>query len=232
MKVTPSSVEGVPIHGPDEDRFEAALTDILGRAPRELLRPALPFSVIVENASCKSIALLGVRFDMVGPKAKQYSVVHYADTLRNPERAELRPGAKRFICAEPAYTMLVIRGEAVPYTRGRMNLDNLRRMLQVRASLDCVAFDDGSFHGPDSQGSLGRFTMENVAETALIAQVLDLEAAHIASIEKILFEAVQDPLERGRRTVARKLIEGLEAGGRDELLARAKSWRCRIALSR
>src|SRR5207245_115255 len=100
---------------------------------------------------------------------------HYADTLRNPEKSELRPGARRFVCAEPAYTSLVIRGEAVPDTRGRMNLDNLRRMLQIRASLDCVAFEDGTFQGPDSQGGLNRFTRESAAEAALLAQILEHE---------------------------------------------------------
>lgn len=230
MKVSSSTVEGVTICGPETPEFEQALVEILGRAPRELLRPALPFSVIVENISIRAIALLGVRFDMVGARAKQYSVVHYADTLRNPEKAELRPGAKRFVCAEPAYTSLVLRGEAVANTRGRMNLDNLRRMLQIKASLDCVAFDDGEFQGPDSQGALERFTNESAAEKALLAQVLELQEGSISAIERILFEAVQDPEERGRRTVARRLIEGLEAGGRDELLLRVRAWRCRIAL--
>jgi hypothetical protein len=232
MKVAPSSVEGVAIYGPDAPEFEPALVNILGRAPRELLRPALPFSVIVENRADCSVALLGVRFDMVGPKSKQYSVLHYADTLRNPEKAELPPGARRFVCAEPAYTSLVIRAESVASTRGRMNLDNLRRMLQIRATLDCIGFADGSFHGPDSQGALNRLTRERAAEQALIAQVLELGAGSISALQDILFAAVQDPEERGRRTVARKLIEGLEEGGRDELLLRARNWRCRMALTR
>ena len=232
MKVTPSSIEGVDIYGPDAERFEPALAEILGRAPRELLRPALPFSVIVENASDRAIALLGVRFDMVGPRAKQYAVVHYADTLRNPEKADLRPGDKRFVCAEPAYTSLVIRGESVANTRGRMNLDNLRRMVQIRAHLDCIAFDDGTFHGPDSQGSLERYTRESAAEAALVAQVLAQQGMPVAATEKLLFAAVQNPAQRGVRALAKKLIEGLEAGGRDELLNRARNWRCRIALSR
>lgn len=232
MKVAPSSVEGVSIYGPEAPEFESGLLRILGRAPRELLRPALPYSVIVENQACRSVTLLGVRFDMVGQKAKQYSVVHYADTLRNPEKTELTTGAFRFVCAEPAYTSLVIRAESVASTRGRMNLDNLRRMLQIRASLDCVAFEDGSFHGPDSQGALDRFTKETDAEKALISQVLELQTASISAIEAILFTAVQDAEERGRRTVARKLIEGLESGGRDELLHRAKNWRLRMPLAR
>jgi len=232
MKVIPSGIEGIAIYGPDAPEFEPALIAILGRAPRELLRPALPFSVIVENLSPRSVTLLAVRFDMLGAKAKQYSVIHYADTLRNPEKAELGPGAKRFVCAEPAYTSLVVRAESVASTRGRMNLDNLRGMLQIRATLDCVAFDDGAFIGTDSQGALDRFTREREAEQALIAQILELQAASISAIEAILFAAVQDPGERGRRTVARRLIEGLESGGRDELLQRARSWRYRMALSR
>src|SRR4051794_17098924 len=93
MKIAASRVPGVKIYGPDAPEFDPALFGILGRAPKELLAAALPFSVIVENASTQAISLLGVRFDMTGPKAKQYSVLHYADTLRNPEKAEPRPGA-------------------------------------------------------------------------------------------------------------------------------------------
>ncbi len=232
MKVAESTVGGVKVFGPEAPEFEPHLVNILGRAPRELLRPALPFSVIVENAADRAIALLGMRFDMTGPKGKQYSVVHYADTLRNPEKADLRPGTTRFICAEPAYTSLVLRGEVVAETRGRMNLGNLRRMLQIRATLDCVAFDDGEFHGPDSQRAFERITVEREAELALLAEVIRLETGPIATLEALLFEAVQDPEERGRRTVARKLIEGLASGGRDELAARVAAYRCRIPLKR
>jgi hypothetical protein len=232
MKVTESTVAGVQMFGPDAPEFEPLLVKILGRAPRELLRPALPFSVIVENLADRAISLLGVRFDMTGPKARQYSVVHYADTLRNPEKADLKPGTTRFICAEPAYTSLVLRGEVVANTRGRMNLDNLRRMLQIRATLDCVAFYDGQFHGPDSQGAFERITGERGAELALLAEVMRLETGPLATLEALLFEAVQDPEDRGRRTAARKLIDGLETGGRDELIARAEGYRCRIPLVR
>jgi hypothetical protein len=232
MKAAESTVKCVKMFGPDAPEFETHLVEILGRAPRELLRAALPFSVIVENASDRPVALLGVRFDMVGPKAKTYSVVHYADTLRNPEKADLGPGAIRFICAEPAYTSLVLRGEVVANTRGRMNLDNLRRMLQIRATLDCVAFDDGAFHGPDTQGAFGRIMDEREAELALLGEVARLEAEPVAQLEALLFEAVLDPSDRSRRAVARKLIEGLESGGRDELNARVKGYRCRIPLVR
>jgi hypothetical protein len=234
MKVLPSAIPGVAIYAPDSVEFETSLTDILGRAPRELLKAALPFSVIVENLSSNTIALLGVRFDMLGAKGKQYSVVHYADTLRNPQKSELRAGAKRFVCAEPAYTTLVIRGQAVADTRGRMNLENLRRMIQIRASLDCVAFEDGRFTGPDSQEAFERFAAEREKEVELIAEVRAMTEAGVAltAFETLLYTAVQDPDYRSRRHAARKLIEGLESGGVEEMSNRARDYRYRIALWR
>ena len=232
MKTLPSPVDGILIHGPDTPEFEHGLVTLLGRAPRELLRPAIPFSVIVENRTDRTVAYLGVRFDMVSARAQQFSVVHYADTLRNPAKAELRPGVSRFICAEPAYTALVIRGDVAAHTRGRMNLDNLRKMLQVKASVDCVAFADGSFFGPDSQGAFDRLATERQIEEALIAELNVLGNAPDPEIEALLFHAVQDPDNRARRSAARKLLEGYEAGGRDEALNRARNFRFRVALQR
>src|SRR5689334_9855389 len=107
MKVVPSAIDGVWLHGPDSPAFNDRLTGILDRAPRELLQPAIPFSVILENKSTRTITLAGVCFDMVGPSGKNYAVVHYADTLRHPQKADFRPGTRRFVCAEPAYTALV-----------------------------------------------------------------------------------------------------------------------------
>jgi len=229
MKVLPSSVAEVAIHGCDSPEFHAALPGILGRAPRALLDPALPFSVIVFNKSAMAVALLGVRFDMTGPKGTQYSVVHYADTLRNPEKADFLPGSARFICAEPAYTSLVMRGDAAADTRGRMNLDNLRRMLRIRASLDCIAFADGRFDGPDTQGAFDRFARDRVIETELVDRVANLP---VEGAEAALYEAVQDPDERARRSAARKLLQGITAGGHEEMLNRARAYRYRIPLYR
>ena len=69
---------------------------------------------------------------MVGAQAKSYSVVHYADTLRHPEKRTLTPGAMRFVCAEPLYTDLVLRRAAEVDRRGPMNLENLRTVLRIR----------------------------------------------------------------------------------------------------
>jgi hypothetical protein len=240
VKVAPSGIIGVEICGPGSPEFDAGLADILllsGSPPMEVLRPALPFSVVLANRSARAVAFLGVRFDMTAPRAKPCSVIHYADTLRNPEKADFRSGTARFICAEPAYTALVARGNAArgsaaPDTRGRMNLENLRRMLQIRASLDCVAFDDGQFAGPDTQGAFARLAQEREAEMAFVAEIVRMGPESIKAIEELLICAAEDKDDASRRSVARKLLDGLAAGGSDEMFGRARNHRPRIGLWR
>ncbi len=232
MKVLPSTVADIVILGPDSPAFADVITEILGRAPRELLRAALPFSVIVENHTSRTIALLGVRFDLLGAKGKLYSVVHYSDTLRNPQKGDFRPSTRRFVCAEPEYTALGLSGGSAPQTRGRMNLDNLRRMLSIVASVDCVAFDDGQFQGPDSQGAFERFGKERESEMKLLEDALAMAEKPLTEIENWLSAAVQDERERVRRAVAKKLLEALDTGGAQGMVARARAHRCRIALCR
>jgi hypothetical protein len=231
MKVIASLIDGVEIHGIESPRFETSLETILDGAPRNLLLPALPFSVIIENCSLRRIALTGIRFDMVGSRGKKSSVVHYADTLRCPQKGDFKPGCVRFVCAEPAYTRLALHAEPGSNARATMNLANLRSMLHLCASLDCVAFADGQFAGPDTQGAFLRFTHEREVESQLLEEVLHLQTAPLGCIEQLLTRAMEDP-ERARRAVARKLLDGLEAGGPTELLAKVASHHCRTALWR
>jgi hypothetical protein len=229
MKITPSSVTGITLVGPGSVEFEEALAPLLGSAPRELLAPALPYSVIVENGFTRPISLLGVRFDMTGSRGKPYSVIHYADTLRNPEKSDLLPGASRFVCAEPSFTALLLRRDSDLSSRGRNNLDNLRRMLTFRATLDCVAWDNGRFEGPDSFGAFGRLAQQREVEAEFRALVV---AASAAEAERLLNAAVDDPANRARRALAIKLLEGLQEGGHEEMLARARNHRLKIAVWR
>src|SRR6185312_5756361 len=109
MKITPTSVAGITLAGPESLEFEHVLAPLLGRAPRDLVAPALPYSVIVTNRSGRAVSLLGVRFDMTGSRGKPYSVIHYADTLRNPEKSDFLADTSRFVCAEPSFTALLLR---------------------------------------------------------------------------------------------------------------------------
>jgi hypothetical protein len=224
MQVEPSSVADLDLIGPGAPECKAAVESLLGRAPDDVLKPALPYSVIARNHHARAVALLGIRFDMVGPRAKPYSVVHYADTLRHPEKASLAPGAMRFVCAEPLYTDLVLRRGREIDARGPMNLDNLRKALQIRASLDCAAFDDGRFAGPDTLGAFDRFQIERDAEIALLEEVLKPDC----DVEAIL----TDRAHPTRRVLAKRLQEGYTAGGLGETIARARSHRLRIRLWR
>lgn len=235
MQVEPSSVANLDLMGPDAEGFGDAVESLLGRTPDSVLKPALPYSVVASNNDSRAVALLGIRFDMVGPQAKSYSVIHYADTLRYPEKAALTPGAARFICAEPLYTDLVLRRAAEVDQRGPMNLANLRKTLQIRAELDCAAFDDGQFAGPDSLGAFDRFESEREAEIAFVEEVLKPDCA----VERLLTQAIEvspakvrDRALLARRVLAKRLYEGLAAGGVDGVAALARSHRFRIRLWR
>lgn len=239
MQVEASSVADVEMIGPDAPEFKKAIELLAGGEPDGVLKPALPYSVIVKNNHSRPMALLGVRFDMVGRKAKPYSVIHYADTLRYPEKANLAPGAMRFVCAEPRYTNMVLRREREIDQRGPLNLKNLRTVLRIGASLDCAAFDDGQFAGPDSLGAFHRFQSEREAEIALLEEVLEEVLKPDCAIETLLERALEIPPAQSRdraaiarRTLARQFCEGLAAGGLDELAARVRNHRLRIRLWR
>jgi hypothetical protein len=221
---TEASVAGVELVGPDKPEFSELIEELRGHKPDEVLLPALPFSVIARNLSSRSVAFLGVRFDMLGSAGKAYSVVHYADSLRYPENADLTPGRARFICAEPVYTGLVLRSESAVDARGPMNLANLRKALRIRASIDSLAFDNGHFTGPDSLGAFERLAGERQSEERLIAAVLT-----DSSPEQVLTAAME---QSGVRALARRLTDALAAGGKRELESLACRHRYRIPLWR
>jgi hypothetical protein len=235
MHVEPSSVASVELIGPKNPEFECALQVIPEAKVREVLKPALPFSVFVRNNDSRILAFLGIRFDMEEKGRKPFSVVHYADSLRNPEKADLKPGASRFVCAEPLYTDMVLRHSDDIDKRGPMNLENLAAADRVRVSLDCAAFDDGAFEGPDALDAFDRLALETIAEARFLAELLRPGC----SLHALLDAALEIPVERtrdrallARRAVARRVAEGLYLGGIEEALHRARNYKVRITLHR
>ncbi len=235
MRVEPSGVADLNLIGPGTEGFNEAVASLLSREPDAVLKPALPYSVIAKNSGSRAVALLGIRFDMLGPQAKPYSVIHYADTLRYPEKPTLTPGAVRFVCAEPLYTDFVLRRAHEIDRRGPMNLNNLRKVLRIGASLDCAAYDDGGFAGPDMLGAFDRLEREREAEIAFVEAVLKPDCA----VEALLNQAMEIPAAKvqdrallAQRILAKRLYEGLAAGGLDGVAALARNHRLRLRLWR
>jgi hypothetical protein len=216
----------VELHLPRSPRFEEALRAILGGEPGEWLRPALPYSVIAENCSTQPIALVAVRFDLTAPRGKKMSVIHIADTLRNPEKAEFAPGSCRLFCAEAEYAAAVAGGDSEVSRRAQMNLQNLRGMLRVKTSVDCFAFDDGRFEGPDTGGAFERFSKQRAAEEALIAELLsgEIQAEDLAN--------ELNAAEPACRALAAKLANALSSAGIEAMLDCARRHRSRVPLIR
>ena len=229
MHIEPSSVTGVELVGPDAAEFARLLEGLVGGKPDGVLQPALPYSVIVRNNGSRALVLLGTRFDMVSRQKKPYSVVHYADTLRHPEKATLVPGAGRFVCAEPRYTDMILRRETKVDGRGAMNLGNLAHAVRVVASLDCVAFDDGEFAGPDSHGAFERLQRERDAESALVEEVRHAGADAGSDVGALLAKEIENSAEPVRRALAKQFHAALAAGQLDACVA---NHRLRIPLWR
>lgn len=218
--------DAVALHVPDSERFKQALNTILGGAPGEWLKPALPYSVIAENCSSQALSLIGVRFDLTSRKGKKMSVIHVADTLRNPEKTEFAPEAYRFFCAEAEYAAVVARGGAEVSRRAQMNLQNLRTMLRVRVSLDCIAYSDGRFEGPDTGGAFERFARQRAAEQSLISAVLGRQVTRDELVEAL------NGADSARRALAGKLLDALSTGGAQGMLEFARLHRVRAELMR
>ena len=230
MKVTPSAVPGIELISKEDPGFGEALARTVGAVSLDRLEVALPFSVIVENRSPHPVALFAVRFDMLDGKAKPCCVVHYADTLRNPEKAGLPVGASRFVCAEASFTTLAVEGREPAPSRTRLNIGNLKRMRQIRATLDCVAFNDGSFSGPDSLAAFDRLKAERNTEMEFIASVLRLADRPAVAMEEIMKAATNG--DRIQKRQARRLLEAFAGGGLEGMITKARSHRPRIELRR
>jgi hypothetical protein len=120
-----------------------------------------------------------------------------------------------------------------------MNLKNLRTVRRIRASLDCAAFDDGQFAGPDSLGAFERIRNEREAETAFLEEVLEELVKPDCAIAVLLERVLEMPADMSgdralpaRRALARQLYRGLAEGGLEELAARVRNHRLKIGLWR
>jgi len=80
-------------------------------------------------------------------------------------------------------------------------------MLFIEASLDCVAFADGRFEGPDSRGACDRINRDREAEQSLVEQVLSVPDPR----PLLTGIAAQSCGDRARVFLARKLLSAGDA---------------------
>ena len=170
MKIHPSQIEGVEI-GPATD-----------------LPPlATEFGVMITNWTDQTIAFVGVRFDLIRPDGRLAASVQYGDMLRFPEVADFVPGGTRFVSIEHGVTESVRQGLRVEdhlgYRRILTNLQGLRRMLGISVSLDCIAFADGRFFGPDLGEAFTRLCSEREAELQFRSRILAMKSITLASLQ-------------------------------------------------
>ena len=238
MQVEPSSVAGVELIGPRNGEFLEALTSLLGRdAGRSAEAGAAVFGDCRGTTTRARWRCWASGSTWLGRKAKaitRWFIMRTRCGIR--KKRTCNPGAHAVRLRRTAlHGSGAAARDARSIARGPMNLDNLRTVRRIRASLDCAAFDDGQFAGPDSLGAFERLESEREAEIALLEEVLKSDCA----IEAILQQAMEIPDIQSRdrallarRVLAKRLYQGFAEGGRDEVALRARNHRLRIRLRR
>ena len=189
MKIYPSQIEGVEI-GPATD----------------LPVLAKEFGVLIDNRTDQTIAFVGARFDLILENGRPAASMQYSDMLRYADQADFVAGGSRFVSIEHGVTESVRHGSVLEnnpgYRRILMNLEGLRRMLGIGASLDCIAFADGRFFGPDLGGAYPRLCSERATELQFQLRILGLKTIpasalrdapkRFAHLSTLLLEAGED----------------------------------------
>jgi hypothetical protein len=109
-----------------------------------------------------------------------------------------------------------------------MNLDNVHKMKHVTASIDSVAFNDGSFHGPDKAKSFTRLASERDAEVHFRARILDSAKESEEDFLEVLRLSVDLPILKRFARLPELYVEA----GREAVLEVLEKHTVRIPLHR
>ena len=175
VTVQPSTIPGIEIVGPQDSGFAAAVADTVGSDMPPILKPWLPYGVVVKNNSLQPLAgicVVWTRDLNAGPLG--YLGGPCATWLeRKP--FQLQPG--RTILAFPDW-ILQEPGALKPFRDPKLlsnwkdGLANYQRAHTLAVSLDSVVFASGQFAGPDAtyqyQRSQARINAPRSVATALL----------------------------------------------------------------
>jgi len=154
VTILPSSVPQVEITDRSAAAFRSMADRLLTEASvRGVVEPALPYSVLVTNASSRAITYYVIRFDYLNRAGKGVS-----STLRMDRRARRKVEARSSEIVFPilALTEAAVDGNLPRVASGMSNtisrvLANFAQSPQVVASVDSVVYEDGEFLGQTSR---------------------------------------------------------------------------------
>jgi hypothetical protein len=176
VTVQPSTISGFDIVGPQNPDFAAAVAETVGSDLPPVLKPWLPYGVVIKNNSLQPLAgicVVWTRDLNAGPLG--YVGGPCATWLESRKPFQLQPG--KTVLAFPDW-ILQEPGELKPFRDPKLlsdwrdGLANFQRAHTLAISLDSVVFASGQFVGPDATNQYKRFQAHinaprNVATTLL-----------------------------------------------------------------
>jgi hypothetical protein len=157
---------------------------------KALLRPILPYSIILRNDSQRSIACVTVVWKLRNPEGTPIRHTYsYYNVLIDP-RTFIQPGEMLFMGPVSGVPRkVVIGGKRAQTIAGAWSWRDqglFANQERVVVALDSVTSDDGTIIGPDEARSMLRINETMRADNELAAEVLKLDDG---AVERLLTSA-------------------------------------------
>ena len=227
---------GISINEASGSAFAAAIGNWLSPETKELLRPILPNSVIVNNQTDKAIVAVCVRWTLTDLEGRVTVDDMTLQTLIKDRRFMADPGGAVFMSPYTALNRKIELGKGTRVMESTFKWPDLNRYAGQRAiniSIDSVIFEDGTIIGPDQNKTAEKLSAWLRAEKEIVDQVLSkqgealkqyLMSVSSTKVDGSMLQGSSEKFYNDRTTSFSKTLLGLlQREGEGRLLSVCKS---------
>jgi hypothetical protein len=225
LTVTPSTIHGIELIGPQSPDFEGLVTQIVGTGRPVGLAAALPYSLVIMNRRSQAIAAI----DTVWTKSDRV-LLNAADAMFNKANLYVKPG--QAVLSTPPGILQNQRQLSI-FANGVTEfhrLENFQSPENVTVTVGAVVLESGQFVGANRYGAFEQWQAQIQAPRDLATSVLEKQGRQ--NIDDILSwlqslaatrRPPDSPYARETMTAARVLLGSYRGNGEAGLYSRAKS---------
>jgi hypothetical protein len=187
MSVTPSTISGVELIGPQSPEYGTEVDQIFGAIRSEYLNAWLPYGVALHNGTSQKIVALAVRWDATNTKGQTNRAGTIQMEAFSDPAHQMPPG--KVGVALPSLTFFM-EGSKLPrqsqltpppgyVPSGNGNLPHFQSAQSVKAMLDGVVFASGQFVGPNTTQAYEGYLADTTVPPQVASKVLEMKAAGV-----------------------------------------------------
>jgi hypothetical protein len=218
----PSQIDNLEIISPSSPQFESLVEKIVpDRIGRDVIRPALPYSVIIRNNGDRRVRAIVVRYSFFPSATKQEPAA--GTLMQSYPKGQFARGAAELFTPAGAVRQ-VNRPSGPAYEVALRHLAEVRKSPSIRVSLDAIIFEDGELVGPDEADTFRYLVREGVQLRGLLREIQSMEnqsdevlLARLSSVSREPREFVGSHMIRDRLAAAEMLAKSLAKNGRQAL---------------